>query len=155
MDKSLPTVRFLAGRLGAYLLAVGTAYVLATLTATQSVVWRLKAMGVTVPLWDRIAMSLQDIAGMAALFLPMIAFGLLVALLCAALLGRWLHRGRLALYFLAGAASVVCVHLLMHQAFGITPVAIARSSGGLLVQALAGGAGGLAYLGLARRFEAG
>jgi hypothetical protein len=42
----------------------------------------------------------------------------------------------------------------MNLALGITPVAIARTGAGLAVQAAAGGAGGLAYLGLARRFAA-
>ena len=154
MDKRFPLLRFLAGRLVAFLAAVGAAYVLAALTATWSVVGRLEGMGVTVPLTDRAAMSLQDLGGMAGSFLPLVALGLLIALLCAALLARWLPRWRGPLYFLAGAAALICVHLLMNLALGITPVAIARTGAGLAVQAAAGGAGGLAYLGLARRFAA-
>lgn len=153
MDNRLATLRFLAGRLGAYLLTVGIAYVLATVTATQAVVGRLESMGVSVALSDRIAMSLQDILGMAGMFLPMVAFGLLIALLCAALLSRWLPRWRLPLYGLAGAAAVLFIHLLLQLTLGIAPVAIARTGPGLLVQAAAGGVAGLAYPGLARRFE--
>lgn len=97
---------------------------------------------------DRLAMSLRDIAGMAPMFLPMVAFALLVAFMTAALLGRWLRRWRLPLYLLAGATGLVCIHLGLHLAFGITPVAIARSGAGLLVQGIAGGVGGLTYLAL-------
>lgn len=167
VDGHYSLLRFLAGRLLAFLAAVGVAYVLATLSATQSVVRRLEGMGVAVPLAERASMSLQDLAGMAASFLPLIAFGLLIALLCAALISRQMARqtalrasgllpaGRGVLYFLAGAAALVCVHWLMSLALGITPVAIARTAGGLAIQAVAGGVGGLAYIGLARRLARG
>jgi hypothetical protein len=146
MDNLRPIIRFLAGRLGAYLLAVAIAYVLATVTATQSVVASLDGMGVAVGLADRLAMTERDIRGMAPMFLPMVAFALLVAFLSSALLSRWLHRWRLPLYFTAGAAALVCIHLALHLAFGITPVAIARSGGGLVMQGMAGGIGGLIYI---------
>ncbi|MDX1380260.1 MAG: hypothetical protein R3233_04025 [Xanthomonadales bacterium] len=152
MDKRFPLLRFLAGRLLAFLAAVSLAYLLAALTSTQAVILRLEGMGVTVPLDDRAAMALRDLGGLAGTFLPLVALGLLIALLCAALITRWLPRWRSALYFVAGAAALICVHLLMNLALGITPVAVARTGGGLAVQAAAGAAGGLAYLGLARRF---
>ena len=97
-------------------------------------------------------MTLADLAGMAGMFLPLIAFGFLVAFLVAALLRRWLDRWQTVLYLLAGAAALTALHLLLHLAFGLTPVAIARSAGGILVQALAGAAGGWVYIALNRRF---
>jgi len=131
------------------MLSVVVAYILASITATQSVIGRLTGMGLDVTLGDRIAMTLRDITGMAGMFLPMVAFALLIAFMTAALLCRWLPRWRLPLYGLAGAVAVACIHLGLHLAFGITPVAIARS--GLLLQALAGAAGGFTYLFLIRR----
>lgn len=155
MDSRYPIIRFLALRLGTYLIAVTVGYVLATLTATQAVVARLAGMGVEVSLTERAAMSLKDIAGMAPMFLPMVAFALLVAFMAAALLCRWPvrlpARWRLPLYALAGAAALVTIHLLLHLAFGLTPIAIARSPGGLLLQGLAGAAAGCSYIFLVRR----
>jgi hypothetical protein len=151
MDARVSTLQFLAKRLLIWLLAVVVTYALATLAATQAVIAELAGMGVVVPLADRAVMSLQDILGMANMFLPMVAFALLVAFMTAALLSRWLSRWRLPLYLLAGAVAVVCIHLGLHLAFGITPVAIARSGFGLLLQALAGAAGGFTYLFLIRR----
>ena len=148
METRLSTIRFLARRLGAYLAAVAVAYLLASVSATQSVVASLGAMGVDVGLAERLAMTLQDIGGLAPMFLPLVAFALLIAFLCAALLSRWLPRWRLPLYLLAGATGLVCIHLALNQAFGITPVAIARSGAGLAVQSLAGAGGGLVYLAL-------
>ena len=151
METRLTTILFLAKRLGAYLAAVAVAYLAASLTATQAVVASLAGMGVDVGLSDRLAMTLKDIAGMAPMFLPMVAFALLVAFLSAALLCRWLARWRLPLYLLAGAVGIVCIHLGLNLAFGITPVAVARSGAGLLTQGVAGALGGLTYLGLTRK----
>lgn len=148
-------IRFLAGRLAAFLAAVGIAYVLASVMATQSVVASLAGMGVEVGPAGRLTMTLNDIAGMAPMFLPMVAFALLIAFLSAALLCRWLHRWRGPLYLLAGATGVVCIHLGLHLAFGITPVAAARTGVGLLLQGVAGAAGGYSYLTLVRRMDRG
>lgn len=143
--------RFLAGRLGCYLAAVAVAYLLASVLATQAVVHSLAGMGVAVGLSDRLAMTTRDIAGMANMFLPMVAFALLVALMAAALLNRWLNRWQDLLYAIAGGSAVVTIHLTLNLAFGITPLAIARSPGGLALQGLAGAGGGLVYLWLIRR----
>jgi hypothetical protein len=146
MDKPHATLRFLAGRLLAWLAAVATAYLLASISSTQSVVASLQGMGVPIPLGIRLSMTSKDILGMAGMLLPLVAFALLIAFLVTALLRRWIRRGAGLLYFLAGAAALVTLHLALHAALGVTPVAIARSPGGLAVQALAGGLGGLSYL---------
>lgn len=146
MNHWLPIIRFLAIRLAIYLSAVVVAYVLAAVTATQSVVSSLAGMGVTVSFGERIAMTLRDIQGMAGMFLPMVAFGLLIAFMATALICRYFNQWRISLYIIAGAAALVCMHLALNLAFSITPVAIARSSSGLFIQAMAGAAGGLTYV---------
>ena len=121
-------VVLLAKKLGIYLCAVGVAYCLAVVTASQHVVASLGSMGVEVGPGDRVAMTVADLGGMAGMFLPLIAFGFLVAFLVAALLGRWLGRWRVALYALAGATALASIHLLLHLAFVVFVVL-----GGLLV----------------------
>ena len=132
-------------KLAAYLLAVVVAYTLASITATQSVIARLAEMGIDVNFADRLRMTLHDIAGMAGMFLPMIAAAFLAAFLMAALLCRWLGRRPIALYILAGAVALIAIHLTLNLAVGITPVAIARTMGGLLIQGLAGAVGAYLY----------
>jgi hypothetical protein len=132
-------------KLAAYLLAIIVAYLLASITATQSVIARLAEMGVDVNFAERLRMTLHDIAGMAGMFLPMIAFGFLAAFLLTALLCRWLGKRPVALYILAGAVALITIHLTLNLAFGITPVAIARTTGGLLIQGVAGAVGGYFY----------
>jgi hypothetical protein len=152
MDQHRTVLRFLAWRLASYLAAVTVGYLLATITATQSVIHELGGMGVPVGLRDRAAMTLQDIRGLAGMFLPMVAFAYLAAFLSAALLMRWLARWRTAIYVAAGATALVMIHVTLKLAFGLTPVAVARTAGGLALQAVAGGVGGFTYLYLARRW---
>lgn len=150
MSQWLPLIRFLAIRLAIYLSAVVVAYLVAAITATQSVVSRLAGMGVPVSFTERLSMTLSDIVGMAGMFLPMIAFGLLIAFMATALICRYKNQWRVPLYIIAGAVALVCIHLALNLAFGITPVAIARTTGGLALQAAAGAAGGLTYVLLSR-----
>ena len=151
MKKPVSISRFLVLRLLMFLAAVLVAYAGAALTASQAVIQQLVKMGVPLSLADRLSMLGHDLAGLAASLLPMIALGFIIAFLVAALLYRWLRRGRPLLYALAGAAALVTIHVLMKVSFGISPVAIARSTSGLLVQGLAGAAGGWVYAYLLRR----
>lgn len=146
MDTRVSTIYFLTRRLGAWLLAVAVAYLLASVTATQSVINNLSGMGVHVQPGVRMQMTLSDILGMANMFLPMVAFALLMAFMTAALLCRWLARWRLPLYAVAGGVALITIHLTLHLAFGLTPIAIARTAGGLSLQGLAGAAGGVCYI---------
>ncbi len=133
-------------KLAAYLLAIIVAYLLASITATQSVIARLAEMGVDVNFSERLSMTLHDIGGMAGMFLPMIAAGFLAAFMLTALLCRWLGRRPVALYVLAGAIALITIHLTLNLAFQITPVAIARTMGGLLIQGIAGAVGAYLYV---------
>ena len=142
----------LGKKLGIYLSAVLLAYILASVSATQHVVSRLSSMGISLDPGARILMSAQDLVGMSGMFLPLIAFGFLVAFLVTALLHYWLKRWQTALYVLAGAAAIIASHVLLNLAFNITPVAIARNPGGMMIQGLCGAAGGYLYIYLNRRF---
>lgn len=129
----------------AWAAAVLVAYALATLAATQSVAGRLADMGVGVSLAERLQMSGQDLLGMAGLYLPLIAVGLLLAFLVAGFLGRRSPPRRTVLFMLAGAMAMISIHLALQWSFDITLVAVARTPLGLLSQALAGAAGGYGY----------
>lgn len=134
-----------ARRIGWFLLAVAVTYVLAVVSASQHVAASLESMGARVDFGTRLAMIGHDLVGMAGSFLPMVAVGFLVAFLVAGFLARRLPLWRPLLYALAGGVAIVTVHLALHAAFGITPVAVARTAGGLAVQGLAGAVGGYLY----------
>jgi len=153
MNNWLSIIRFLGIRLAIYLSAVVFAYLLASIMATQSVISSLSGMGVDLSLAERAGMTLRDFGGMAGMFLPMIAFGLLIAFMATALICHYWNQWRTPLYIVAGAAALVCVHLALNLAFGITPVAIARTTSGLGLQALAGAMGGYTYVYLSGRYR--
>jgi len=133
-------------RIGSFVLAVAVTYLLAVISASQHVAASLEGMGAEVTIGTRLAMIGHDLGGMATSFLPMIAIGFLIAFGVAALLLRRLPRHRrYLLYSIAGAAAVVTIHVALHAAFDITPVAVARSGGGLLVQGLCGAVGGYVF----------
>ena len=136
----------LGRKLAIYLAAVVTTYLLATATASLHVASRLDSMGVTPGFGGRLSMIGHDLVGMAGVFLPLIAFALLAAFLVTALLCRWLPRWRTPLYVLAGASALLCIHVALHQAFGLTPIPAARTMAGLFLQGLAGAAGGFVYI---------
>ena len=153
MNNWLSIIRFLGIRLAIYLSAVVVAYLLASIMATQSVISNLSGMGVDLSFAERATMTLHDIGGMAGMFLPMIAFGLLIAFMATALICHYWNQWRTPLYIIAGAAALICVHLALNLAFGITPVAIARTTTGLGLQALAGAVGGYTYVYLSGRYR--
>lgn len=153
MNNWMLITRFLLTRLAIYLAAVAVTYLLASISATQAVVSSLTGMGIDLDFSERTAMTLSDIAGMAGMFAPMIAFGLLVAFMTTALICRYWRKWRTPLYVIAGATAVVCIHLALNLAFGITPIAIARTLPGLMLQAIAGAAGGFTFVYLSNSFS--
>ena len=143
-------ISLLGKKFAIYLAAVLASYILASAIATQHVANALVSMGIELGAGDRAAMTAADLLGMASSLLPMIAFGLLVAFLVAALLARlWpgFRPGwRRPLYALAGFTALITIHVAMNLAFGLTPIAVARSGAGLLMQGLAGAVGGYLYV---------
>ena len=151
MIKTLTSRWPLIHRFGVFLLAVVVAYLLASMSATQSVVSSLEGMGIEVGLAERINMIMADFSGMAVSFLPMIAAGYLAAFAVVAMLCRWWPQWRMPLLILSGAVALVAIHLILKLAFIITPIAVGRTWGGLAMQGLAGAVGAYVYAYLLRR----
>ena len=129
----------------AYLAAVAVTYVTAATAHTQSVMSRLADMDAPVTVGVRASATLHDLGGMATSFLPMIAVGLAIAFPVAAAAIRRLPRWRPVGYSVAGGVAVLVIHLTLSLMFQITPVAGARTTLGLTVQALCGGLGGWVF----------
>lgn len=131
--------------LAAYLAAVLVTYASAVIAHSQSVVARLHGMGVDESVADRLGHTLHDLAGMAGLFLPIIAAALAVAFPVARLVMRLLPRWQPVGYAVAGGAALLAVHVILEQTFEITPIAAARTTLGLTLQALSGVLGGWVF----------
>src|SRR5690606_35389609 len=129
----------------AYLAAVLVTYAGAAVAHTQWVMASLADMGVDVAPGDRLGATVHDLVGMATPYLPIIAVGLAVAFPGAALIIRAVPQWRPLGYPLAGGVAVLVIHVVLHETFSITPIAAARTTAGLTVQALCGALGGWVF----------
>lgn len=134
-----------------FLAAVLTTYVVAAVLATQSVLSSLADLGVPLTVGQRLTVTGHDLLGMASSYMPLLAIAFLIAFPLAAWISRRWPQYKVSLYALAGAVAVIAIHIGLNLAFGITPVAAARTMGGLLLQSAAGALGGCVYARVAGR----
>ncbi len=125
--------------------AVLATYIVAVVLASNSVVSSVIAMGLPVSFGKRLEVIGHDILGMATSYLPLIAIALLLAFLVAGLLARKRPGLRIAVFVLAGIVAVFCIHVGLKMAFDITPIAAARTTVGLSMQAISGALGGYIF----------
>lgn len=129
-----------------YVLAVVIATALGSAFHTQMVIMGLTGAGASIPLDMRLAMTANDLVGLAPQFGVVVAIALAIGFLVAAVLKRVLKPLAPVAFPLAGAAAIAVALAVMHIAFdGITPIAGARTSVGFALECLAGAAGGLVF----------
>ena len=131
--------------LKAFVAAVLLTYVLGSIFSTQIIMLSLQGMGVDVAMAVRMSATLQDLLGLSASYLPLIAIALLLGLPVAAGLSRLMPTNRTALFILAGFVAIVALHLIMKAVMGLTGVASTRTMAGLLIQGVAGAMGAYMY----------
>ncbi|MCC5885542.1 MAG: hypothetical protein JJT88_03820 [Gammaproteobacteria bacterium] len=130
----------------AFLAAVLVSAALAAAASTQFVLAELARLGVEISFADRLSMTAHDVIGMGRLYLPVIGVGFLLAFGVAALVIRYLLPGWSVLgYSLAGFTAILAIILIMIVAFGLVPIAGARSIPGMLSQCLSGAVGGYLF----------
>ncbi len=134
------TKTFVIALLPAWLLT----YVLACLFHTQRVVHGLVEVGVTVPFTDRLHISAYDIWGLLPAYGSAIAGALIISLLVVAVLFRWTGRSYLLAMLGAGVAMLVML-TAMQPIMGVTLIAGARETIGVVLQCAAGCAGGALF----------
>lgn len=139
-------------RILAFAVAVATTAALASLASSHFVLLGLTALGVEIPLADRLAMAGRDVLGIGTILALAFGIALLVGLPLAALGIRMLPTfpgHRLCGYALGGGLAVVAALLVLEASLGAMPLAGARTLPGLLAQALAGVFGGAVFTAIA------
>lgn len=130
----------------AFLAAVVVTTAVAAAASTQFVLAELSQLGVEIGIGDRLAMTAHDVVGMGVTYLPIVGVGFLLAFGVAALVIRYLLPGWSLLgYSLAGFTAILAIILIMIAAFGLVPIAGARSVAGMFTQCLAGALGGYVF----------
>lgn len=127
---------------GAFVVCVLIAEILAATASTQFVLHGLAELGVPVPIDERLTTTLHDIVGMLPLYGLVIGVAFLIGLPVAALICRALPGWRQPLYTAAGGTGIVTAILVLRASFGIMPIAGARSFAGLVLQGVAGAVAG-------------
>ena len=132
-------------RLISFLLAGLAAYVIAVLFYTQINLSNLTDLGIDISFSDRLGAASHDLLGMTGMYFPIMLVALLVAFSLAAIVIRFLPNLRILGFVVAGTVGVLALVLFFSSFLGTNPIAVTRSSLGLLSQCGAGGMGGLVY----------
>ena len=132
-------------RLISFLLAGLVAYVIAVLFYTQINLSNLTDLGIDISFSDRFGAASHDLLSMTGMYLPIMLVALLVAFSLAAIVIRFLPNLRIPGFVVAGTVGVLALVLFFSSFLGTNPIAVTRSSLGLLSQCGAGGMGGLVY----------
>jgi hypothetical protein len=117
-----------------YVIGVLLATVLGSIAQTQINLWELQQLAVSFPWAERLAVTLDDLAGFTPFFGVMVAASFLVALPVAQGLGKIFKPWRWLLFFLAGAVGIWVACLVANYVLPMpTFIAATRGTPGLLI----------------------
>jgi hypothetical protein len=128
-----------------YAAAVALTYLLGTFFISQGNLAAVVGMGFEIGFSDRIDAIIHDATHMYDIYLPLVAIALLIAFSVAALAVRFLPHLRLVGYCLAGFVGLIALHVILKAVLGLTGIAPTRELIGLVLQGVAGTAGGLIF----------
>jgi hypothetical protein len=138
----------------AFGLAVVATSVLGAIAHSQFIATAVSRLGHPVPIGDRISWASHDALGMFTTYAPIIVIAFVIAFFVAALVVRRLPHLRNLGYALAGAIAIVVALVVMKQLLDVTGIASARSTLGVVAQAIAGAVGGWVFAVVSRERRA-
>lgn len=128
----------------AYTVGVLVAYIVGSVIGTQMILYSVSTMALEVTLNARLGSTVNDLVGLSASLLPMMAVSLVIPwLACDFVTRRHPHLRSPLLYGLTAAFAIAILHTALSQIFGMDVFAPARTLAGLLGQCLAGAIGGV------------
>lgn len=127
-----------------YIFAVLLTFILASVAHSQMVLAGLKAIAVEVPWELSIGMTVSDLAGLAPSYGAIIAVSLLLGFVLSRYFVRLIPLGPVQ-YPLAGGFALWLALMAMQPILGVTIIAGARTSLGLILQTSAGVVGGVLF----------
>ena len=128
-----------------YFLAVFAAYILGAVFISQGNIAQVVELGFEITMGHRIDAMIHDVTHMYDLYLPLVAIGLIIALVVAALIIRFVPNLRLVGYVSAGFVSMIALHVIAKMVLGVSGIAPTREVMGLVLQGVAGAAGGYCF----------
>mgnify|MGYP001068334362 FL=1 len=125
-----------------FIFAVLVTYLAGTLFISQVNLASIIELGMVVDISVRIDAALHDLTHMYDIYLPVVVVALLIAFSVATGIIKFVPDLRLFGYVLAGFVGLVAIHVIAKMVLGMTGIAATRSLAGLLLQGVAGAAGG-------------
>lgn len=125
--------------------AVLVTFILASISHSQFVLSELVAVGIQIPIPDRISMTLSDLKGLLPGFGTIIAIAMLLGFLIISAVNRWVFNLGNVRFVIAGALAMLTALAAMHPIFDVSLIAGARTTMGLIMQCVAGAAGGWVF----------
>lgn len=134
----------------AFVVSVVVAYVLAVLMYTQLNLANVVEMGLPVTMGVRFEAAVHDLIHMVPLYLPIISVAFLIAFGVTRLILIWVPQLRTLGYVLAGFVAIFTVDFALGAILtsGTHPLAVTRTTVGLLSQCVAGAIGGYVFVSL-------
>ena len=129
----------------AYIVSIVLLSVLLSIAAAQFALGALIQIGVAIPFSVRLETTLHDIANMWPLMAPIFGTGLLIALIVASFISRWVQILPDLVFAWAGFAAIATTIFAMKTLFQITPIVATRELDGVIVFSLIGGLCAYAY----------
>lgn len=129
----------------AFFAAVLAAYVVAVLMYSQFNLANLVEMGIEVDLGLRLQTALHDLTGMVGIYFPVLIVAFLIAFGVMRLILNWVPQLRTVGYILSGFAAIFAIDAILGSVFGMHPLAVTRTTMGLLGQCVAGAVGGYVF----------
>ncbi len=133
-----------------FIVAVLVTYIAGTMFISQVNLASIIELGMAVDISVRIDAALHDLTHMYDIYLPVVAVALLIAFSVAAGIIKFVPDLRFLGYVLAGFVGLVAIHVILKMVLGMTGIAATRSLVGLLLQGVAGAAGGWMFQRLTR-----
>lgn len=131
-----------------FLLATVVTAIFACIAQTQMVLHELSQLEVQISLSKRLYMSWQDLAGLLPSYGSIILLGLAIGFGATNLIRRYTSIKSSNLYIFAGGAVMAVILIAMQPVLGVTLIAGARSSVGIILQIIAGMIGGFCFMSL-------
>lgn len=129
----------------AYIAAVLATLVLASIASTQIILGELSALGMPVPFWMRINVTLQDIIGIAPFLGIIVSVGFFIAFIVAFFLIKKINLQSQLWYSVAGACAIIAAIYTVNSMLDGIPLIASTRGFGLLAFALVGAVGGWVF----------
>lgn len=124
--------------------------VIGIIVSSQFIMAEVSGMGLVVPLSARIETTMNDIIGMAPLFGVIFGSALLISILVAGVVSRFVPTLSTVIHIAAAASAIVVTLEIMKAVFAITAIAATRDWDGYLSLCLIGGLAGYVFIKMAR-----